>query len=208
MRAPHRNVPRMVLRTWARTVSTALGLGVLAGAGQLGVAYGLGIVRFSRVFDISTRNEWTAQLAWIAWFAVVAAVVAAVAADRLTRRRGHRGDPGIRVALAVAAGLGAGAVAPLSMQPARAAVVPSVNPVLVVGMAAVVGAVVGMFAAVAALSHRAARWNVASVTGVVWLLALVSARSLASSLKSTAFKRCVRWWKARMTSSSKPLGCS
>lgn len=63
------------------------------------------------------------------------------------------------------------------MQPAHAAQVPSINPVLVTGLTARLGAVVGAFAALAVLSHQTVGWNVAAVTGGVWVLALVSVTS-------------------------------
>ncbi|WP_329107186.1 hypothetical protein OG792_03265 [Micromonospora sp. NBC_01699] len=164
----------MAFRTWGRLLLVALGVGVLAGAGQLGFAYGFGIVRFARTFDATTVSQWTAQLAWVSWFTMVAAVVGAVIADRLARRYDYRPTLGTRLALAAAAALGAGAVAPLSMQPARAAQVASVDPVLAAGLVAGLGALVGFAAAVAALHQSPASWNVALVTGGIWLLALIS----------------------------------
>jgi hypothetical protein len=76
----------MAFRTWARTLLAALGVGALAGASQLGVAYGLGILRLSRVFDAAGRDQWTAQLAWAAWFAMVAGIVGALAGGHFHRR--------------------------------------------------------------------------------------------------------------------------
>jgi len=164
----------MAFRTWGRVLLAALGVGVVVGAGQLGFAYGLGIVRFARTFDAAAANQWTAQLVWVGWFAMVAAVAGAVVADRLAGRHDLRPTIGARVAFSTAAALGALAVAPLSMQPARAAQVASVDPVVVAGASAVIGAVVGLLAAVATLSQRPIGWNVAAVTGAVWLLALLS----------------------------------
>ena len=154
---------------------TAVGVGLLAGAGQLGFAYGLGIVRFARSFDGAAVNQWPAQLAWVSWFAMVAAVAGAVVAERLARRRRLPVSTASRIAMAVAAGFGAAAIAPLSMQPARAAqAVASVNPVLVAGTAAAGGALVGIVAALAALNLRPFGWNLAAVTGGAWFLALIS----------------------------------
>jgi hypothetical protein len=153
----------------------ALGVGLLAGAGQLGFAYGFGIVRFTRTFDAATQNQWTAQLAWVSWFAMLAAVVGAMLADRLVQRPVQPLGLGGRLALAGAAALGAAVVAPLCMLPARGAQLASGdNPVLLAGLAAGLGAVFGTLAALAALSHRLISWNVAAVTGGVWLLALLS----------------------------------
>ncbi|MFK3981205.1 hypothetical protein ACI2K4_12595 [Micromonospora sp. NPDC050397] len=164
----------MAFRTWGRVLLVALGVGVLAGAGQLGFAYGFGIVRFARTFDSTTASHWTAQLTWVSWFTMVAGVVGAVIADRLARRYDYRPTVATRAALAGAAALGAGAVAPLSMQPARAAEVASVDPVLATGLVATLGAVVGLVAALAALNWSPISWNIALLTGGIWLLALIS----------------------------------
>ncbi|MFD0787733.1 hypothetical protein ACFQZ8_27830, partial [Micromonospora azadirachtae] len=59
----------MAIRTWGKLLLTALGVSVLAGAGQLGLAYGLGIVRLTGSFTGSTVNQWPAQLTWVGWFA-------------------------------------------------------------------------------------------------------------------------------------------
>lgn len=164
----------MAFRTWGRRLLCALGVAALAGAGQLGFAYGLGIVRFARAFDNAAQPQWPAQLAWVSWFAMVAAVAGAVAAERLARREGYACGTRARAALSCAAGFGAAAVAPLCMLPARAAQVASVDPVSVTGLSAGLGAVVGMFAALAVLTYRPIAWNVAAITGCMWLLALVS----------------------------------
>jgi hypothetical protein len=76
----------MAFRTWVRVLLAALGMGALAGASQLGVAYGLGVVRLTRVFDAAGRDQWTAQIAWAAWFAMVAAIVGALASGRFQQR--------------------------------------------------------------------------------------------------------------------------
>ena len=75
----------MAFRTWAKLLAATLGVAALAGASQLGVAYGLGILRLTRVMDVTTRDQWTAQLAWVAWFAMMAAVLGGLAGGRLLR---------------------------------------------------------------------------------------------------------------------------
>nr|MDT0661082.1 hypothetical protein [Micromonospora sp. DSM 115978] len=164
----------MASRTLGRALGTALGVGALAGAAQLGIAYGLDLVRFARDFEVTTVNEWPAHLAWVSWFAMVAAVTGALAGDHVARRAGIRGTLGGRLALASTAGLGGAVVAPLTMLPARGALVPSVDPVLIVAVVAGLGAVLGMLAGLVALTLRPAVWNVSLVTGGVWLLALIS----------------------------------
>ncbi|MEV6601227.1 hypothetical protein AB0M36_30885 [Actinoplanes sp. NPDC051346] len=166
----------MAFRTWAKLLSATLGVGVLAGASQLGLAYGLGIVRLTRVLEITARDQWTAQLAWVAWFPMTAAVVAALAGTAYVRRwaPGFRGGTGTEMAFAAAAALGSAVVVPLTMQPARTAQVAGVNPVLVIAICAGLGALVGIFAAWAALAQAVARWSLITMGAAIWLVALVS----------------------------------
>ncbi|MGN9916770.1 hypothetical protein [Micromonospora palomenae] len=177
----------MAFRTWGKLLFTAFGVSVLAGAGQLGIAYGFGIVRLNGAF--TDVNRWPAQLAWVGWFAVTAAVVGAVVTVRLARRVGLSDGTGAQLAVSGAAALGATVVAPLCMQPARAAELSTVDPVWAVGICAVVGAVVGAGAASAVLLRPPLGWNVALLTGAVWLIALVS---VAPALLSTGVLRSVR----------------
>ncbi|SCL64653.1 hypothetical protein GA0070606_4013 [Micromonospora citrea] len=179
----------MAYRTWGRPLLTALGVSLLAGAGQLGVAFGFGIVRLTGTFTGATVNQWPAQLVWAGWFAANAAVVGAVLTERLARRDGLPASTGRHLAVAGAAALGATVVAPLCMQPARAAELVSVDPVWAVGICALLGALAGAGAAVAVLLHPPVGWNLAAVAGVVWLLALLS---VAPSLASTGQLPTVR----------------
>jgi hypothetical protein len=176
-RRTDRNLPGMAFRTWVRLLLATVGVGALTAAGQLGVAYGLGVLRLTGVLDQTTRDEWTAQLAWAAWLPAVAAVAGAAAGARLlTRWRppGVHPGAGSALALALAGALGAAVVAPLTMQPARTAHVEGVHPVLVIGVCAGLGAAVGVFAGFAAAVHRTVRWNVAALATAVWLAAIAS----------------------------------
>ncbi|MCG5469758.1 hypothetical protein LADH09A_003680 [Micromonospora sp. LAH09] len=164
----------MAFRTWGRLLLTALGVSVLAGAGQLGVAYGFGIVRLTGAFTGTTVNQWPTQLVWVGWFAANAAVAGAVLTGRLARRDAPAVSTGRQLAIGGAAALGATVIAPLCMQPARAAELISVDPVWAVGICAVLGAVIGAGAAIAVLLRPELGWNMAAVAGVVWLLALIS----------------------------------
>jgi hypothetical protein len=168
----------MAIRTAARMLPATLGGAALAAAGQLGVAYGLGIVRLTRVLDVTTRDQWTAQLAWVAWLAMTSAVVGAVVGGRPAASRRHAGSPaygvGAAVAVALAAGIGAALVVPLTMQPARTTQIAGVHPVLVIGICAALGVLVGVLAAVAALMQPVARWSLLAVSAAVWAIALLS----------------------------------
>jgi hypothetical protein len=165
----------MAFRTWVKLLSATLGVGALAGASQLGVAYGLGIVRLTRVLDVTARDQWTAQLAWVAWFAMMAAVVGALAGSwMLPRWSPTRPGSGTIVAISVAAGIGAAVVVPLTMQPARTAQIVGVHPVFVIGVCAGLGALAGVFAAAAALVQPVSRWNLSALGIAVWVIAIVS----------------------------------
>ncbi|MGK5740153.1 hypothetical protein [Micromonospora sp. URMC 103] len=163
----------MVFRTWRNLLLTALGMGVLAGAGQLGIAFAFGIVQLTGTSTGATVNQWPAQLVWVGWFAAHAAVLGTVVTTRLARRYAVLGT-GRMVAVAAAAALGAIVVAPLCVRPAQAAERFSVDPIWAVGIYATLGALVGAGAAIAALVKPPLGWNMAAVGGVVWLLALLS----------------------------------
>ncbi|WP_433300680.1 hypothetical protein ACQP2F_03925 [Actinoplanes sp. CA-030573] len=161
----------MAFRTSAKLLGVTLGVAALAGASQLGLAYGLGIVAPNRALDITMRDHWTAELAWVAWFAMTSAVVGGMAGrPHLPKGSGA----GTRLVTATAAGLGAAVVVPLTMQPARGAIVAGVQPVLVIGIGAALGAAAGIFAAYAALSRQVARWSLTAVGVAIWALAVLS----------------------------------
>ncbi|MFG2057771.1 hypothetical protein ACGFI9_27480 [Micromonospora sp. NPDC048930] len=172
----------MAFRTWGRLLLTALGVSVLAGAGQLGIAYGFGVVRLDGAFADGSVNRWPAQLAWVGWFAAVAAVAGAVLTERLARRDGFPGGTTEQLSVAGAAALGATVVAPLCMQPARAAELGgTVDPVWAVGICAILGAVVGAGASIAVLLKPPFGWNIVLTAAAVWLLALLSAAPAVAS---------------------------
>ncbi|PWR10168.1 hypothetical protein DKT68_09840 [Micromonospora acroterricola] len=149
-------------------------MGVLAGAGQLGIAFSFGIIQLTGASTDAAVNQWPAQLVWVGWFAAHAAVAGTVVTARLARRYGVLGSTGSLVAVGAAAALGATVVAPLCVRPAQAAERFSVDPIWAVGICATLGALVGAGAAIAALVKPPLGWNMAAVGGVVWLLALVS----------------------------------
>ncbi len=171
VRQAFRNVPGMAFRTWGSLLGATAGAAALAGASQLGLAYGLGVLRFARVLDVTARDEWTAQLAWVAWIAMTAAAIGGIVGRaRLPRQAGAS----TRIVTAVAAGLGGAVVVPLTMQPARTAQVAGVDPVLVIGICAALAALAGMVAAYAALSRAVARWSLTAAGIAVWVLAIAS----------------------------------
>ncbi len=172
----------MAFRTWGRLLLTALGVSVLTGAGQLGIAYGLGIMRLDGAFTDGAVNRWPAQLAWVGWFAAVAAVAGAVGAERFARPDGTPDGTNEQLSVAGAAALGALVVAPLCMQPARATELGgTVDPAWAVGICAILGAVLGAGAAIVVLLKPPFGWNIALTAAVVWLFALLSVAPTVSS---------------------------
>ena len=154
--------------------TTAIAAAVV-GAGQLGVAYGLSMVRLDQDIDVTASEQWTSQLAWVTWIAMSAAAIGAIVATGLRPRwRPQPIGTGGALAIGLAAGLGSLAVLPLTMQPARSAQVAGVNEVFIIGVCATLGAAVGVFAAWAAAAKAVARWNLGTLTALVWLVALAS----------------------------------
>ncbi|WP_051799202.1 hypothetical protein [Catenuloplanes japonicus] len=166
----------MAIRTWGRVLLTSLGVSIMAGAGQLGIAYGFGLVRFGRAFTGGVENQWNAQLTWVAWCAVTAAVAGALVADRAARRLGHDGGPLALAGIAVASSAGAATVALITMPAARTAILTAdADPVSAVGTVALLGAAAGLPLAALALWQRAYAWTLTPVATAAWLLAVGSA---------------------------------
>ncbi|SDT71128.1 MFS transporter [Actinoplanes derwentensis] len=171
----------MAFRSWLKLLAATVTAAAVIGAGQLGIAYGLGMVRLDQTLEITQRDQWTAQLAWIAWITMTAAALGAVVATALRPRWSPRPvSSGGALAMGLAAGIGALAVLPLTMQPARDAHVTGVHPVLIIGICAGLGAAIGIFAGYAAAARAVARWSLATLSVIVWAVALVS---IAPSLK-------------------------
>ncbi|GAA0468848.1 hypothetical protein [Actinoplanes campanulatus] len=165
----------MAFRSWLKLLAATTMAAAVVGAGQLGIAYGLGMVRLDQTLEVTQRDQWTAQLAWVAWITMTAAAIGAVVATGLRPRWSPRpvGAAG-SLAMGLAAGFGALAVLPLTMQPARAAHIAGVQPVVVIGICAALAAAVGIFAAAAAAAKPVARWSVATLSVIVWVVALIS----------------------------------
>lgn len=161
----------MAFRTWAKLFGATLGAGAAGGASQLGLAYGLGVLRLTRVVDVTARDQWMAQLAWVTWIAMTSAVIGAMVGRRALPR-----DAGAftRLVAAVSSAVGAAVVVPLTMEPARTAQIAGVRPVFIIGVCAALGAALGIVAAYAALSRAVARWNLTALSAGVWAIAIIS----------------------------------
>lgn len=102
-----------MVRTWVRALSAGLATAAVVGAGQLGLAYGLGVLQWSAPFDAGQENEWSSHLTWVAFIAAVAVVGGAVAGARSLRRSGGADGFGAWLAVSLAALVGGAAVVPL-----------------------------------------------------------------------------------------------
>jgi hypothetical protein len=190
----------MAVRGWGGPIATAIGVAAIAGAAQLGLGYGLGVVAWLPSTDPAGDAAWVASLAWAAWIAATSTVAGAICAERLTGPRADGstvdGDPAAplatgvwRSALAVAAAVGALVTVILVAVPARAATrADTFSPQTIAAGYAVVGVILGLLMAICALSSRAVASNVIATVGWLWLLAVavvvervVSGRGLASA---------------------------
>lgn len=164
-------------RAWGRMLSTAAGVAAAAGSAQLGVAYGLEVVRFRRQF--TNDGLWATQLTWAAWVASLAVIAGAAGGLWMARRRDAGGtaprlELGQRIAVALAAGAGAAVTVALTALPARQAGLTGADPALEAALAAALGLVAGVLATVAALSLRVVAVSVTVMAAMVWLVALIS----------------------------------
>ncbi len=164
----------MAVRTWANALGIAVGAGALAGAGQLGIGYGLGILRFDQ--DFPTGAPWAAQLAWVTFLASAAVIGGTLAGAWHARRLAVAPTPAVRAALAVAAAVGATVMIPLLVRPAGAThLAESGNPRVAVALAAAAGLLAGVVAAYAVLAFPAVSGNVITYVLWLWVAGLVSA---------------------------------
>jgi hypothetical protein len=175
----------MAARGWGGSVVTGIGVAAGAGAAQLGVGYGLGIIAWPTSAAGASETDWVASLAWATWIASTSAVAGAICADRLgpsalstlegRDRRGRVTTSLWRVVLALAAGIGALITVPLVGIPARAVDHPWTSATeILAGGYAVVGVILGLIVAIAALAARAVATNVMASVSWLWLLAIVA----------------------------------
>lgn len=164
-------------------MTTAIGVAAGAGAAQLGVGYGLGIIAWVPGTEPDSQQVWVNSLAWVAWLAATSTVVGALVADRLSRvgpdhddlsATAHLVTVAWRVVIALSAAVGALITVPLVAVPARTPRPDNVVPYFTAGGYAVVGVIVGLLVAIGALSARAAAANIIASTAWLWTLAVVA----------------------------------
>ena len=102
----------MAARNWTASILTAAGVAAGAGAAQLGIGYGLGIITWVPATEPTGRVAWLASLAWVVWVAATSAVIGAITARWLTDPSGPVDSRAAlvrgawRLALALAAAVG------------------------------------------------------------------------------------------------------
>jgi len=183
----------MAARSWLGSTVTAIGVAAGAGAAQLGVGYGLGIVVWLPADHQHSQIALLSSLAWVVWIAANSTVLGAVTANWLAgfgtvpERSGFL-LASFRATLAFGAAAGAVVVAPLAAvqahavqarEASRTAQLPpaelqvSGDEWTVAGYA-VLGVLVGLIIALAALSSRAVSSNVIASAAYLWILGLVA----------------------------------
>jgi hypothetical protein len=174
------------VRGWGGALATATGVAAAAGAAQLGVGYGTGVIFWPQGTGQVADESWVISLIWSTWIAATSTIAGAVIADRL-----QAGIPGggplasspddrlgrllWRLALALAASIGALVTVALVAVPAREAGVAGVTvpQAQAVGYTAL-GVLVGLVIAVGALAARVVAVNLIATTGWLWGLAVIA----------------------------------
>ncbi|HEY0696276.1 MAG TPA: hypothetical protein VGD43_00520 [Micromonospora sp.] len=171
----------MAVRGWGGPVATAIGVAAGAGAAQLGFGYGLGIVAWLPAAEDPSDVAWVAGLAWATWIAATATIAGAVVAQRTSApgpfnsavdtASADRTVP--RLVLALASAVGGLVTVLLVAVPARAATrTDTFSPQTIAAGYAALGVLVGLLAAVWALSSRAAAANIVATVCWLWLIAV------------------------------------
>lgn len=156
---------------WGRTLVAATGVAGFAGSGQIGVAYGLGLLRPGAP---DRDPAWSTHLTWIVWFALLAVLAGAAGGAWAARRQDRPLGFGGRIAVCLAAAVGGAVVLPLAAWPARVVTLAGRAPVFEVGVSAALGVTIGLLAALVAFGVREVAASLTAVAAASWALALVS----------------------------------
>lgn len=187
-------MPGMATRGWGVSIAAAVGAAAGASAAQLGLGYGLGIIAWIPASAPDGEAVWVASLAWATWIAATSVIVGAICADRLDRAGAAAGErssgpestvggagPGPvattlwRLALAMAAAIGASLTVALVAIPARAAErADSFAPQTIAAGYAVLGVIAGVVVAFGALASAAVAANAIVTVCWLWLLAVIA----------------------------------
>ncbi|WP_433792847.1 Hansenula MRAKII killer toxin-resistant protein 1 [Actinoplanes sp. CA-252034] len=188
----------MAEKGWTTQAATAAGIAAGAGAAQLGLGYGLGVIAWP-VTASEADSIWLGSLGWAAWITASATVLGAVIAGRLRAERSDRWRGLWRFALAASAALGALVIVALVALPARAAVrTGAMSPQAVAAGYATAGLVAGLMVAFWAVSSGPVAANLIGTALWLWALAiagvvaeLITGRDFATYLTSWQFAESV-----------------
>jgi hypothetical protein len=191
-------VPDMAEKGWTTQAATAAGIAAGAGAAQLGLGYGLGVIAWP-VSATEADSVWLGSLGWATWITASATVLGAVIAGRLRAERSDRWRGLWRFALAAASALGALVIVALVALPARDAVrAGSLSPQAVAAGYAAAGLLAGLVVAFWAVSSGPVAANLIGTALWLWALAiagvvaeLVTGRDFATYLTSWQFAESV-----------------
>ncbi|MFI5841007.1 hypothetical protein ACIA8K_15010 [Catenuloplanes sp. NPDC051500] len=177
----------MAVRGWGGSIASAAGVAAGTGAAQLGLGYGLGIIAWVPSPDGTAEPTWVASLTWATWIAATSVIAGAVYADRRSGPSALAADPTARkisgtlelvlwrMALCLAAALGAALTVALVAVPAREAAQDyTFAPETIAAGYTVIGILVGLAVSFAAVSSAAIAANVVTTTAWLWLLAVVA----------------------------------
>lgn len=188
----------MAEKGWTTQAATAAGIAAGAGAAQLGLGYGLGVIAWP-VSAAEADSVWLGSLGWATWITASATVLGAVIAGRLRAERSDRWRGLWRFALAVASALGALVIVALVALPARGAVREgALSPQAVAAAYAAAGLLAGLVVAFWAVSSGPVAANLIGTALWLWALAiagvvaeLVTGRDFATYLTSWQFAESV-----------------
>ena len=167
----------MAGRSWATSIATTIGVAAGAGAAQLGIGYGLGVISWQE--SATDATTWFNSLTWVTWLAGTSTVIGAMVAERLVGDEPHREEHvavtfAWKFVIALSAAVGALITVPLVALPSRAPRPDNIAPYFTTGGYAIAGVIVGAVVALAAISVRAVAANVIAWAAWVWAVAVVA----------------------------------
>src|SRR5689334_6679477 len=167
----------MAGRSWATSIATTIGVAAGAGAAQLGIGYGLGVISWQE--SPGDATTWFNSLTWVTWLSGSSTVIGAMVAERLVGGEPRRDEHvaltfAWKFVIALSAAVGALITVPLVALPSRTPRPDNIAPYFTTGGYAIAGVIIGAVVALAAVSVRAVAANVIAWTAWVWALAVVA----------------------------------
>jgi hypothetical protein len=140
-------------RTWITAVGTAIGVSAGAGAAQLGIAYGLGVITWAPAAPTDAPSAWYASLAWVTWLAANSTIIGALAGGLIGRSAASADSPDSAARSGSAAHSASAADSASGARPVRQSL--AVGWQVVLSLAAAIGALITV--PLAALPARVAQ---------------------------------------------------